>query len=207
MAKKVKNDYFSMFIRQASISCEAAEEILRFLKVFDPFQLHETLDAVHKLEQEADDLNLEILRLLAKEFLPPIEREDIVLLTHEMDNITDAIEDTLRHLYMYNVTKIRPQALEFCELLVQQIKVLENAMEEFQNFAKSKTLQDLIHQVADFEEQADVLYTESMRELFSNTVDPKELLIWSSIYGSFETCSDTCEHAADVVENAVMKNM
>lgn len=208
MAKKqAKNDYFAMFIKQAEYSQQAAQRVGHLLSDFDPFRLPEALREVHIIEQEADAVSLQIMQALAKEFLPPIEREDIVLLTHELDNVTDEVEDILRHVYMFNLTQIKTHALEFCNVVERLCEVLINVMREFRHFAKSKIIWGLIQEVSKLEEEGDRLFTEGMRELFTQTTDPKALLIWSGIYRAFEDCCDSCEHAADAVENAIMKNM
>ena len=44
---------------------------------------------------------------LAKAFITPIEREDIIELSHCIDNITDKIEDVFLRLYTNNIRKMR----------------------------------------------------------------------------------------------------
>jgi len=204
--KQDKNDYFAMFVRQAELSREAAEYILRFMQKFDADGLDHALREVHKIEQTADEVNQKLMQVLFKEFLPPIEAEDIMALAHELDNVTDSVEDTLRHVYMYNITQINQPALEFCALIAKQCGVLCQIMEEFRSFAKSKVIHEYTKEINHLEEAGDELYTKCMRELFSKETDPREIIIWSNMYDAFELCCDTCEHAAEVVENAIMKN-
>ena len=50
--------------------------------------------------------------MLAKAFITPIEREDIILLSQNIDEMTDKIEDVLLRIYCNNVQTIRPDALK-----------------------------------------------------------------------------------------------
>ena len=60
----------------------------------------------------ADGKKHDMLDKLAKEFIPPIEREDIVALSQQIDTMTDKVEDVLMRVYMSNVQEIEPDALE-----------------------------------------------------------------------------------------------
>ena len=53
-----------------------------------------------------------MLDRLVKDFLPPIERNDIVSLSQNIDNVTDEVEEVLLRVYMNNVKEIEPNALK-----------------------------------------------------------------------------------------------
>jgi len=69
-----------------------------------------------------------MIRKLAKEFITPIEREDIMALADAIDNVTDAIEDVVMRMYMYNITSIRPQAVKMTEIIVKCCNSLKTAL-------------------------------------------------------------------------------
>jgi len=50
------------------------------------------LKQVHQIENEADKNLHEIINYLIKDFLPPIEREDIITLSHRIDDVIDCID-------------------------------------------------------------------------------------------------------------------
>ena len=80
------------------------------------------------------------------------------------------------------------------------------AMVEFQNFKNSKTLHDKIVEINHLEEEGDGLYMEMMRNLYSSSKDPVELMTWTEILHKLEKCCDACEDVADIIEQIVMKN-
>lgn len=148
----------------------------------------------------------ELMKNLAKEFITPIEREDIVTLAQMIDDVTDSIEDVLQKMYIFNVIKLRPEALEFTNLITDCCKMLVEVMAEFNNFKKSKTIIKSIVEINALEEKGDVLYLESVRKLYVESTDAVELMVWTTIFDAFEKTCDAIEHVANAVESVIMKN-
>ncbi len=176
------------------------------LEDFDPARLKERLDSIHDVEHSGDAKRHEMLDHLAKEFLPPIEREDIVALSQNIDNMTDKVEDVMLRVYMNNVQKIEPNALKMTDVVIQCCSAVRDLLVEFKNFKRSKTLKQLIIRINDLEEESDRLFIESIRGLYTESVDPIRIIAWRDIYIYLERCADACEHVADVVESVVMSN-
>src|SRR5699024_9774859 len=158
------------------------------------------------IEHAADDKKHELLNVLAKAFITPIEREDIILLSQNIDEVTDKIEDVLLRIYCNNVQKIRPEALELSRLVIRCCEEAKLMAEEFADFKRSKSLRDHIIRINTLEEEADQQFINSMRTLHTTCMDPIEIIVWREIFLYLEKCVDACEHVADTVESVVMKN-
>ena len=206
MAKKSDNYYFENFIQCVECGCQAAMMLEENLANFDVNRLSENLDELHKIEHDADKKKHEMMGVLVKAFITPIEREDIILLSQCIDEVTDQIEDVLIRIYINNVHTIRPEALQFTKVIIRCCKVLKEIMEEFANFKKSKTLHGLIIEINALEEEGGRLFIDSMRRLHTEVTDPLEIIAWREIYNFLEKCCDACEHVADAVESVIMKN-
>ena len=87
MSKKSDNYYFKNFVICAEYGEEAARMLERNLKEFDVTHLSERLDEIHGIEHAADQKKHEMLAALVKEFITPIEREDIILLSEAIDEV------------------------------------------------------------------------------------------------------------------------
>lgn len=205
MAKK-QNNYFNMFIEQVDFCCIAAENLYETLQNFDVNNLPETMEHLHIVENDADKKKHDMVNKLAHEFITPIEREDIYQLAREIDDVTDSIEDILIKIYMFNVSKIRPEALEFVKIIVDCCKVLKEVMKDFHNFKKTTTLKPNIIEINRLEELGDSLYIEAVHELYATSKDPVEILTWTQMFDRMEKCCDNCEDVADIVEGIIMKN-
>ena len=164
------------------------------------------LDRLHEVEHSADMKKHDMLDHLAKEFLPPIEREDIVSLSQNIDNITDKVEDVMLRVYMNNVRTIEPNALKMTDIIIGCCEAVKELLVEFRNFKRSKSIKQLVIRINDLEEEADKMFMESIRGLYTESQDPLKIIAWRDIYIYLERCADACEHAADVVESVIMKN-
>ena len=137
--KKAKKecDYFEMMVRGVKFSCKAAELLKTNLENFDPNTLQARMEEMHVIEHNADISKHDTMSELMRAFITPIEREDIILLIQEIDDVTDAIEDVLIRTYMFNVAAIREEALEFADVIVRCCEVLKDTLKEFRHFRKS----------------------------------------------------------------------
>lgn len=199
-------DYFDAFVELSDYSLKAADLLLETLNDFNKNDIENKIKEMHEIEHSADLSKHQLLNRLAKEFLPPIEREDIVSLSENIDEVTDSIEDVLLNINIFNVESIPPEILKFVEIIKNCCEFMIKALQEFKNFKKSKILHSLIVKINDLEEEADELYINGLKKLFRNPNDPVRLIIWKDIFNSLEKCCDACEHVANDIENIVMKN-
>ena len=198
--------YFDVLIRCATFGCDAASFLQESFAQFDPATVVARMEAIHEIEHKADDLKHEMIRKLGKEFITPIEREDILTLSQELDNVVDCLDDVMQRLYMHNVLALRGDMLEFVELIVRCTQALHRALEEFPNFKKSQTNVVHIVEVNNLESEGDALYLEAMRRMNTGESNPINILAWTHIYEGLENCLDACEHASEVIESVIMKN-
>lgn len=199
-------NYFKAFVDSSSFSLKAAELLNATLHEFHKNKIEEKTKEMHFIEHSADLERHEIMNRLVKEFLPPIEREDIISLADNIDDVIDAIEDVLIGIDIFNVEAIRPEIVKFTELIMDCCKSMNSALIEFENFKKSKILHLAIVEVNRLEEAGDQLYINGVRKLYRSTKEPVELAVWTEIYRRLEKCCDACEEVANDIENIVMKN-
>ena len=206
MAKK-KTDYFELLEEQISYTVKAAKQLHTVLSNFDPATLERERQELHVIERQGDLKAHDIQDMLAKEFITPIDREDLAELIQEIDNVTDSLDDVLIRAYIYNIRAMRPEAMRFSELLVSSSECLARIAKEFRDFRKSTQLKDEIIRLNMFEEDGDSIYTEAMASLFRSNNDPLEVIAWMNLYETLEGACDAFEHVCDLYERVMMKNM
>ncbi|MBE6678672.1 MAG: DUF47 family protein [Ruminococcaceae bacterium] len=206
MAKKNEFNYFDYFCETADRICGASKLLNESIKSFDQQTFKQKMDEMHVLENEADSAKHEMTKRLMHEFLPPIEREDIIELGTKLDDIMDTLDDAMRCMYLYNVKEIRTGALRFCDLIEKCATALKETMAEFRSFKSSKLIKEKLVEVNTLESEGDALHSELTRDLFVNELDTRNLIIWTNVYEDLERCLDDCEDAADIIESVIMKN-
>ena len=209
MAKKDKFNYFDAFEQQVDIALEEIDVLIEAIETFESAEgLMPLLEKAHEIEHRGDYVNHIILTNVSTDFITPIERGDIIELAQNLDNITDMIEGILQRFYMFDVHFMHPQAIEFAQLIKKSLKALRKAMGTFREFKKVKKIRAMVEDVNQYEEQADALYVETIRHLF--TVDAANAVrvdVWSRLFDRLEGSCDACEAAADTMANIMLKNV
>ncbi|MBO5139320.1 MAG: DUF47 family protein [Peptococcaceae bacterium] len=205
MAKK-NNDYFVLIKKQTSCCVEASNLLEKILCKFDKDNIHDYRNKMHEIENKADEVHHDILAKLSTEFITPIDQEDILHLVQIIDEITDALDEVILDIYMYHINDISKQTVELSKIVNKCVEALDEAAGELKNFKKRESLHKLLIKVNDIEIEADRIYTDAIYELFGSDVNEKTLLGTKAVYEGLENCCDLCEHAADVIEQVIIKN-
>ena len=198
--------YFDNFTECTSLAKKASLYLVECLENYDADNIEKMLEEMHVFEHSADIKKHEMNEMLAKAFVTPVDREDLDLLSQQLDNVLDLLEEVLQKLYIYNIKTIEPAAIEYANYLVKACDLLSEIMAEFENFKKSKKLHPLIVACNDIEEECDKLYLITMRNLTKNSTDVLTTISWYKIFERFEACADACEHVSECVGSIIMKN-
>lgn len=204
--KKEEYNYFDEFVKNSKYIVESAEILKETIENYSVEKLEENISRVHKLENDADKTLHDMRAYLIKDFLPPIDREDIVLIGHRLDDIEDFIDEILINFNILNISKVREDALEFTELLIECAKSVKDALENFENFKKAEIVKEKTIAINVLEEKADRMFEKAMKKLYKEETDPVEIIKWTTIYNCMENTTDACEKIADSLEDVVMKN-
>ncbi|NLJ59180.1 MAG: DUF47 family protein [Tissierellia bacterium] len=196
-------DYFNFFIKLVKYSNQAAQVLNESLKNFKVHRLDEKRKILESIKYKA--CGEEVARKLAKEFITPIDREDIVILIQELNNIIAYIEDVLSYIYMHNVKVIREDAVKFSELLLKNTNELYELFIEFKNFRKSKELYSKIYRLKKTEEE-DKLYAEIVRNLHMTTYNAVDIMVWVIIYDGLKKSSFKCKEIVNIIERIIQKS-
>ncbi len=198
--------YFENFAASAALSRKAATYLVECLENYEPEKIEEMLQKMHEIEHTADIKKHEMNDALARAFVTPVDREDLDMLSHNLDQVTDRLEEILQKFYIYNIQSVEPSVIKFAKKLVKSCELLCDLMNEFESFKRSKKIRELIIELNDAEEECDKLYLSSMRELTKNSTDVLTTISWREIFDCFESCADACEHVSECIGTVIMKN-
>ena len=204
MAKK-NNNYFELIKTQSSYCVEASNLLEEILCKFNADSINAYRTQMHAIEHTADDIRHDILKKLSTEFITPIDQEDILRLVQIIDDIT-ALDEVILDVYMYHVDTIPEKTAALSRVVNRCVLALHEAAGELKNFKKPDALRAMLVKVNDIEIEADAIYTEAIYQLFASNAEGKVLLGSKAIYEGLENCCDLCEHAADVIEQVIIKN-
>ena len=204
--KEPKYDYYDEFIKTADIAVEISGTLKEYIENFDVNSSQEVEEKVHKLENDADKNLHKMLKFLVKDFLPPIDREDIVLLANKLDDIIDCLDEIVINLDILDVISLRDDFKDFIEIINKLSIMLKGMFENFKNIKKYDEIHKMVVGINNIEEEGDKIYESAIRELFKNEQNPVEILKWNTIYNSIENTIDAYESVANTVGEIALKN-
>lgn len=205
MAKK-DSFYFDNFVSAAESSCVAATYLKECLTNYDYGKIEQMLVKMHEYEHDGDNKKHEMTEALAKAFVTPMDREDMAEISHNIDEVTDCIEEVLQRLYVNRIETIMPEAVEFAERIIGCCELMRDMLVELSNFKKPQKLHGMIIDLSRKEEECDALWLKATLRVPEFTSDVLGVMFWREIFDHLESCADACEHVSDCVETIVMKN-
>lgn len=205
MSQKGK-DYFQFLSELIRYSVKAANVLTNTIENFELRQLENNIEYINTITKLVDEKKLYIFNKLDKEFITPIEREDIIRLAFEINNITYSIKYILERIYVFNISYIKKEVEEFAVFIFNYINELRKLVEELKNYKKSKKIYMLIRKINELRMEADRYYKLAMRKLFSYSKDPLKLILWKDIYDLLYKCCNNIIFVTHLVENIILKN-
>ncbi len=206
MASKSDRYFFDNFISAADCCCTAAKYLETCLSNYNYANIEDMLQKMHGYEHSADVIKHEMSAALAKAFVTPLDREDLALISSNIDEVADCIEEVLQRFYVNRIETVYPEAMEFASRIVDCCTLMKSMLEELANFKKPKKLHQMIIDLSHMEEECDRLYLKASLTVREHSDDVLAILFWREIYERLEMCSDACEHVGDCVETIIMKN-
>ena len=206
MKKKKEFDYYAEFAESANLAWDAAKELKSYVANFNKDTSSEEKKKIHDIENKADNNLHELKTFLLKDFLPPIDREDIIAIAHRIDDLVDAIDEVVIDIDIYVVNEISEDMKVAVDILEKAVAMTYDLVVKMNNLKNIKEIKEKVIEVNKFEDEGDKLYENATRKLFETEQNPVQVIKWSNIYNGLENCFDACENIADCVEEVLLKN-
>ena len=170
-----------------------------------PIRRHAIVDAIKRLEHQADEITHEVVTRLDRVFITPLDREDIHLLASRLDDVVDLIDGAAHRVEMYHAGTAPPGAVLLAEVVVRATQALQVAVQSLEK-NKDRTVLDACEQVKRLEEEGDSVYHEWVAKLFEGSPDPLDVIKWKEIYDTMENTLDHMEDVGNVLESISIKH-
>jgi uncharacterized protein Yka (UPF0111/DUF47 family) len=201
---KKEDVFYTLLKRIAEEIEEASKEYVEIVRDFPDSMARIPRMKVH--ETTTDELVKEVHEHLYTSFITPFDREDISDLALRMDDIIDGMDTVTTRLDLYNMSDMRPEAIEMAELTVKAVYELRQVIERLPNYKRDEQLMHHAIAVSRTEDGGDRVYQNALRRLFTEEDAGKVLVTWMRIFDNMELCLNACDWAAGVVRSVVMKS-
>lgn len=204
--KEARFNYFDSFIKSAEIAVEISTILKSYSEDFQNTVSTAIGEKVHRLENDADKNLHETLAHLAKDFLPPIEREDIVLLANTIDDIIDYLDEIVINFNILNIEHLRDDFKDFIEIINELSVLLKEALDKFKDKKNYNEVNKYIVNINNIEENGDRVFESAIKNLYVNEKNPIEVIKWNTLYNTLENCCDSYESVANTIGEIILKN-
>jgi uncharacterized protein len=195
-------EFYDLFARAGQNALEVARLVERRFREHPNSGV--TQEQVKAAETAGDGITREIIQLMNTQYLTPFDREDIYLLSTEIDDVVDYLEEASDLLGLYGVEMPTRHAVEQSAIIVRAVEQLADACE---NLKGMRGVQTALVELKRLEDEGDRVLRDALASLFRDErIDPLIVIRWKDIYEALERSLDACETAAHVLTNILVKN-
>jgi len=194
-------EFFDLFEEAGANILRAADLLDRMLRNYP--ETKELAREILLCEQEGDRITHDIVNRLNQTFVTPIDREDILELASNLDDIVDLTEEVADYLGLYKVEAPMEQAQRLAHILMQASRQIAEAMPRMRDFKDISHYTVEIHRL---ENEGDRVTREAIASLFDNGIDPMVVIRWKDLFERLEDAIDATERVANTLSGIVIKN-
>jgi len=196
--------FFDLFEQSAHNIVETAQKLKNLVDTWE--HVEGIVGEIDELEHKGDTITHQIMEQLHRTFVTPFDREDIALLSHTLDDVTDFIHAAADAMLIYKVNHPGQRAKELADIITQGAVEIEKAMPKLRNRAGLKEILQHCVEINRLENVADRIFRSAMAELFNDSTDITQIIKWREIYEHMESATDRCEDVANVLEGVALKH-
>src|SRR6266513_3770481 len=197
-----EEEFFDLFVAVATRNTVAAEH-LRELFDAPPDRRIARVEAIKRLEHEADQVTHEVVNRLDRTFITPLDREDIHQLASDLDDVMDAMDGTARRSQIFRRGPAPEGVKQLTEVIERMVGVLGEGVGRLK---KGDDVMRYCIEAKQLEEEGDAIYHETLGRLFEKERDALEIIKWKEIYDNLEQTLDQSEDVANVLESITLKH-
>jgi uncharacterized protein len=195
--------FFAYFQQQAGNIVNMAQQLKDMVYIWQ--NIKERADVLADMEQDGDAITHDIMALLQRSFIPPLDREDISALAHSLDDIADLIHAAADTLYLYQVECPNNRAKELCDIILKAVTEVEAGVSGININMSQPDLMKRCGAISEIESFGDSVYRAAQVELFDNPNDMADVVKWREVYKKMESTIDACATFAKIMEGIAIK--
>jgi predicted phosphate transport protein (TIGR00153 family) len=194
-------EFYTLFDRAAQNLVATSRLLLDLMESYP--ERRDLVDEIKDREHDGDSVTHEIVQLVNKTFVTPIDGEDIYDLATALDDVCDFMDQVADELNTYGVDEVPPDAIAQAGVILKAVEKLADAIARLEGL---KDISSLLVDVHTLEDEGDRLVRSAIARLFRDGHDPLVVIRWKDIHEHLEQAVDSCERSAHVLESIYLKN-
>jgi predicted phosphate transport protein (TIGR00153 family) len=160
---------------------------------------------MRELEHQCDMAVANVLTMLARSFITPMDRDDIHNLATSLDTIMDNMEETSYRFAAYRMGRPSEAAIELAEVVRRSVLHVQRAVNLCRGGLSSADMETVLRDIGRLENDGDEIFRNALASLFADPPETLELIKWKDLYQWLENTVDACRASAHVISEIVVK--
>lgn len=195
--------FFTLLEAGAAEARHSVEALVRLLAL--PHG-ERTLDEFVLRRSEEKRIAETISAELCRTFVTPLEREDIEALSSGLYKIPRTIEKFGERILLSHALLNGADFSRQTRLLEQMIDVVSAMVVQLRGHAKLERVKEQNERLKHFEQQADKLMLELLRDLYSGNYEALRVIALRDLHELLERVIDRCRDCGNIIFHIVLKN-
>lgn len=155
-----------------------------------------------KIEEEADERYVKLIRKVSTTFITPYDREDIYGMFEILDDVVDDLDHAGRLVIDFEMQELPPELAESAKELV---KMSEQARDATEYIKKPNKMEKALFAINDHENHLDTAYRRMLRNALTPGSDPIHAMKLKILADSVEEAATKIESFARALSIAAIK--
>ena len=203
LPKNVK--FFEFFKEESKMLEEASESLVKILS--GESDSEEFFEKINELEEKCHKTVRTVNHELYKNFLTPLDREDIHEINRRHYDVIHLIKSVSIRVGLLDLPKITSTAKDLSVILDQMIKEIKTLIDGLE---KIKDMDNTITKIESMRKQATTLVRLAYAELYEGKREKPEdvlyILQWTQIYDLIMSAIEKTDNLVTVIEGVILKN-
>lgn len=196
--------FLDLLEAQAALAHEAAAVFLSLVSDFAAMPGY--LKRLEELEHQADTLTHTLVARANSQFITPLDKADLHILSDRLDGITDAIEAAAIRIGAFHLPAPRSDLSSLASLLVGITQETQTLVGELRHGFKKSRLSAVMAGIHALEKQSDKTFWQALSLLLDDaSLDARALIKWKEVYERIEKAINSCEKVASLIEALMVK--
>ena len=167
------------------------------------------VEEINMNETSADQIKADLLLMLHKSFVTPLNRDQVYKLTLDIDSVMNAVQDVAQAASIYNITEANTESHELASMTVDACTRLTRAIAALKDRQRSQETVDLCVEIERIEEKSVAVMYKAIKSLFETEGDDVAALRamrMRQFYALQEKVLRGCKASAQMLEEILIQN-
>ncbi len=167
------------------------------------------IEEINMNETSSDQIKADLLTMLHKSFVTPLNRDQVYKLTLDIDNIMNAVQDVAQAVSMYNVGEASRESTELASMTVDACTRLTRAIASLKERERSQDTVNLCLEIERIEEKSVAVMYQAIKSLFDREGDDAAALRamrMRQFYSLQEKVLRASKKSAQTLEEILLQN-